>query len=245
MTAHPANRAFHRKHSAFENVRANNDFTFSFTITEQESIMLRSALAIGFTLAAINAHAAEQVRPAPPFTSISVQGPISVTVDAGAPQSLTVRGNDKFVNGLISEVVNGELRLRMQDKKFNSTNSDQRILISMPELRAFSAEGAGEIKLNKIRGDHLDVNYRGAASLNINGAVKNFTMRAEGVGEVDAKSLIANNADVRFQGVGDVQVYAKDRLDAVVQGMGSLRYFGKPRTVNKSAAGLGSVSAGE
>jgi len=210
--------------------------------------MLRSALAIGLSLATLvahGAHAAEQVRTAPPFTSISVQGPISVTVDAGAPQSLTVRGSDKFVNGLVSEVVNGELRLRMQDKKFSTTNSDQRILISMPVLRAFSAEGAGEIKLNKIRGERFDVNYRGAASLNINGTVKNFTMRAEGVGEVDARSLIANNADVRFQGVGDVQVYAKDRLDAVVQGMGSLRYFGKPRTVNKSAAGLGSVSAGE
>jgi hypothetical protein len=219
--------------------------------SDKESIMLRSALAVSLslaafaTLAAHSAHAAEQVRPTPPFTAISVQGPISVTVDAGAAQSLTVRGNDKFVNGLVSEVVNGELRLRMQDKKFNTAKGDQQILISMPELRAFSAEGAGEIKLNKIRGDRLDVNYRGAASMNINGTVKNFKMRAEGVGEVDAKSLIANNADVRFQGVGDVQVYAKDRLDAVVQGMGSLRYFGKPRTVNKSAAGLGSVSAGE
>lgn len=207
--------------------------------------MLRSALVLGLFLATLGAHAAEQVRTAPPFTAISVQGPISVTVDAGAPQSLTVRGSDKFVKGLVSEVVNGELRLRMLDKNFTTTNSDQRIVISMPELRAFSAEGAGEIKLNKIRGERLDVNYRGAASMGINGSVKNFRMRAEGVGEVDAKSLIANNADVQFQGVGDVRVYAKDRLDAVVQGMGSLRYYGKPRTVNKSAAGLGSVSAGE
>jgi hypothetical protein len=207
--------------------------------------MLRSAVVLGLSLAALGAHAAEQVRTAPPFTAISVQGPISVTVDAGAPQSLTIRGSDKFVKGLVSEVVNGELRLRMLDKKFTTTNSDQRIIISMPELRAFSAEGAGDIKLNKIRGERLDVNYRGAASMGINGSVKNFRMRAEGVGEVDAQSLIANNADVQFQGVGDVRVYAKDRLDAVVQGMGSLRYYGKPRTVNKSAAGLGSVSAGD
>jgi len=207
--------------------------------------MLRSALVLGLALTAVQAYAAEQVRTAPPFTAISVQGPISVTVDAGAPQSLTVRGSDKFLKGLVSEVVNGELRLRMLDKKFTTTNDDQRIIISMPELRAFSAEGAGDIKLNKIRGERLDVIYRGAASMGINGSVKNFKMRAEGVGEVDAKALIANNADVRFQGVGDVRVYARERLDVVVQGMGSLRYYGKPRTVNKSAAGLGSVSAGE
>jgi hypothetical protein len=207
--------------------------------------MLRSALLVALALAAAApVHADDQVRSAAPFTSISVQGPISVTVDAGPAQSLTVRGSDRFIRGLESDVVNGELRLRMRDKNFSSTK-DQHILISLPELRALSVEGAGEIKLNKIRGERLDVNYRGAGSMDINGAVKTFKMQAEGVGQVDAKALIANNVDIRFQGVGDVQVYAKDRLDAVVQGMGSLRYYGKPRTVNKSAAGLGSVSAGD
>jgi len=203
-----------------------------------------AAFALAFSAAA-GAHAADQVRAAAPFSSISVQGPISVTVDAGAAQSLTVRGSDKFVQGLVSEVVDGELRLRMRDKHFNTSSGDQRILITLPALHAFSAEGAGEIKLNKIRGERLDVSYRGAGSMDINGAVKSFRMKAEGVGQVDAKALIADNADIQFQGVGDVQVYARERLDAVVQGMGSLRYYGKPRTVNKSAAGLGSVSAGD
>jgi len=208
----------------------------------RRQLLATFALAFGATA---TVQAAEQVRSAAPFSSISVQGPISVTVDAGTAQSLTVRGNDKFVQGLVSEVVDGELRLRMRDKHFSTTSSEQRILITLPALRAFSAEGAGEIKLNKIRGERLDVDYRGAGSMDINGAVKSFKMKAEGVGQVDAKALIANNADIQFRGVGEVQVYASDRLDAVVQGMGSLRYYGKPRTVNKSAAGLGSVSAGD
>jgi hypothetical protein len=207
--------------------------------------MLRSALVVALSLAAFAAHADEQVRSAAPFTAISVQGPISVTVEAGTAQSVTVRGSDRFIKDLESEVVDGELRLRMRDKTFKSTRDDQRIVIAMPALRAFSAEGAGEIKLNKIKGERLDVNFRGAGSMDINGTVNTFKMKAEGVGQVDARTLIANNVDIRFQGVGEVQVYAKDRLDAVVQGMGSLRYYGKPRIVNKSAAGLGSVSAGD
>jgi len=115
----------------------------------------------------------------------------------------------------------------------------------MPQLRAFAAEGAGEIKLNNVQGERLDVNYRGAGSMEIKGKVNTFTMTAEGVGEVDTKALIANNADIRFRGIGDVKVYAKDKLDVSVQGMGNLSYYGKPRTVNKSVAGLGSVSAGD
>jgi opacity protein-like surface antigen len=207
--------------------------------------MRRLALVLALTVAATAAHAAEQVRAAAPFTSINVQGPISVTVDAGtAQQSLRVRGSDKFLNTVTSEVVNGELRIRMRDKNFNSNHEDQRILITMPQLRAFNAEGAGEIKLNNVRGERLDVNYRGAGSMEIKGKVNTFAMTAEGVGEVDTKALIANNADIRFRGIGDVKVYAKDKLDVSVQGMGNLSYYGKPRTVNKSVAGLGSVSAG-
>jgi opacity protein-like surface antigen len=208
--------------------------------------MRRLALVLALSLVATAAHAAEQVRAAAPFTSINVQGPISVTVDAGtAQQSVRVRGSDKFLNTVTSEVVNGELRIRMRDKNFSTSHDDQRIVITMPQLRAFNAEGAGEIKLNNVQGERLDVNYRGAGSMEIKGKVNTFTMTAEGVGEVDTKALIANNADIRFRGIGDVKVYAKDKLDVSVQGMGSLSYYGRPRTVNKSIAGLGSVSAGD
>jgi hypothetical protein len=207
--------------------------------------MRRLTLILALTFAAAAAQAADQVRTAAPFTAISVQGPISVTLEAGKPQSFAVRGSDKFINGLTSEVVNGELRVRMRDKSFSTIKGDQRIIVAVPELRAFSAEGAGEIRLNNIRGERFDVSYRGAGSMVITGQVKQLIMRAEGVGEVDTKGLIANNADIRFQGIGDVAVYAKDRLDVDVQGMGSLSYYGRPRTVNKSVAGLGSVSAGD
>jgi hypothetical protein len=205
------------------------------------TLVLAAALSIAAT-----AHADEQVRKAPAFTSISVHGPISVTVDAGKAQSLTVRGDARFLRDLTSEVVNGELRLRLpdQNKKYNSTRDEQRVVIGMPALRALEVEGAGEIKLNQVRGERLDVDYRGAGSMGINGEVKTFRMTAEGVGEVDAKALLANDVDIRFRGIGDVKVYARNRLDAVVEGMGNLTYYGKPRTVNKSASGIGSVQAG-
>ena len=203
------------------------------------------AVAAALSIAAAGAQAESEVRTTPAFTSISVQGPISVTVDAGKAQSLTVRGDPRFLKELTSEVVNGELRLHMRNKSYSSKDGDQRIAITMPELRAIAVEGAGEIKLNHIRGERLDVNYRGAGSMGINGEVKTFKMQAEGVGEVDTKALIANDVDIRFRGIGDVKVYAKNRLDAVVQGMGNLTYYGKPATVNKSVGGIGSVKAGD
>lgn len=191
------------------------------------------------------ARAEDQQRAAPTFSSIHVKGAINVTVDRNAAQSLTVRGDQRFIDNLVSEVVGGELRLSMRDDRMKTTvRGDQRVIVGLPALRAFAAEGAGEIRLNDVRGERFDVNYRGAGSLLISGEVKTFQMKAEGVGEVDARALLADNVDVNFRGVGDVRVFARNRLDANVQGIGSLTYYGKPRTVKKSASGLGSVDAG-
>jgi hypothetical protein len=202
------------------------------------------ALAAALSIAA-TAHADDQVRNVPAFTSISVHGPISVTVDAGKAQSLTLRGDARFIQDLTSEVVNGELRLDTREKNSKNWRGDPRVVITMPALRAVAVEGAGEIKLNQVRGERLDVNYRGAGSMRINGEVKAFRMQAEGVGEIDAKALAANDVDVQFRGIGEAKVTARDRLDATVQGIGNVIYYGKPRTVNKSAQGIGSVKAGD
>jgi len=206
--------------------------------------MRQFILAAALSSLALTAQGEDQQRAAPAFTSIKVNGAINVTVDRGATQSLTVRGDDKFIRSLVSEVVNGELRLSVRDDNIKSSRGEQRVIVTMPALRAFSAEGAGEIKLNDVRGERFDLNYRGAGSLQVSGAVKTLKIKAEGVGEVDTKALIAEDADVSFRGVGDISVYARNRLDATVQGIGSLTYYGKPRIVNKSASGMGSVDAG-
>lgn len=207
--------------------------------------MRQLTLAIALSLAAVAAHADEQVRTLAPFTSISVQGPVNIVVDAGATQAVSVQGSAKFLQELSSEVVDGELRLRMRNNRNTVTLGEARVVIAMPQLRAFEAAGAGETKLNNIKGERLAVRYRGAGSMRISGAVDTFKMQAEGVGDVDATTLIARNADVRFQGIGDIKVHAKEKLDVAVQGLGSLTYFGKPHTVTKSVAGLGTVRAGD
>lgn len=113
----------------------------------------------------------------------------------------------------------------------------------MPELVSFRGEGAGLMVLNNVRGDNFDVNYRGAGSLQMNGRVGHLRLNAEGVGEVLAKDLVAQDADVTFRGIGEVSVHAKNRLNASVQGLGNLTYYGKPQSVSRSVSGIGNVTA--
>lgn len=208
-------------------------------------LILAIALTLASALVSTPALADDQVRTTPAFTSIDLKGPISIEVHAGKAQSLLVRGSPKFLAMLATEVVDGELRIYLRDRDVKKISGDPRVIVMVPALRKFNMEGAGETILRDITGERFDVNYRGAGSMVISGVVTRLTLQAQGVGEVDARKLQARNADVDFQGIGSVQIYASDRLDARVQGMGELSYYGHPKTVNKSVSGIGSVKAGD
>lgn len=206
--------------------------------------MKRLALAALLSVVTLAGQAAEQVRNATPFKTINAQGPVSLVVEVGKAHSIRVEGSQKFIDRVTSEVVNGELRLGFKEKRNINISDDDRVVVTLPELTAFTGEGAGQIILNRVRGERLDVDYRGAGRVEMNGQVKRLRLNAEGVGEVDAKDLITQDADVNFRGIGAVSVHAKNRLQADVQGMGELTYYGNPRSLSKSVSGIGSVVAG-
>ena len=208
-------------------------------------LILAAALALASTLAAAPAQADEQPRTTAAFTAIDLKGPISIDVIAGKAQAITVRGAPAFLNMVVTEVVNGELRVYLREKGVQKIQGDPRVIVTVPNLRKFSMEGAGETILRNVSGDRFDVQYRGAGSMAIAGAVRQLNMQAQGVGEVDARKLIAQEANVSFQGIGSVSVYASSKLEASVSGMGELNYYGHPKTVSKSVAGIGSVQAGD
>ncbi|MGI4843794.1 MAG: GIN domain-containing protein [Janthinobacterium lividum] len=200
-------------------------------------------LAAVLSLVSVTANADEQVRSVSPFKGIAVHGPVSLVVEAGKSYSLRVQGDPRFIERVTSEVVDGELRLDMKDSTRNSLKSSDRVVVTLPSLQTFKGEGAGEMRLTNVRGERLDVNYRGAGRLSIDGEVRELRLSAQGVGEVDTKALVAQDANVSFEGIGSVNIYAKDKLNANVRGMGNLTYYGNPRVVNKSVSGIGSVVA--
>lgn len=205
--------------------------------------MKRAAIAALLTLASLSAQAAEQTREVAPFKAIDVRGPVHLVVEVGKPLSLRVEGDQKFVDNVLTQVVGGELRLNMKQTSNFQMRDHDRIVVTVPELSSFRGEGAGLVRLNNVRAERFDVNYRGAGSVQMNGQVGQLRLQAQGVGEVEAKHLVAQNADVSFEGIGSVSVHAKQRLNATVHGMGNLTYYGNPRVLSKVVAGIGSVVA--
>ena len=189
--------------------------------------------------------AAESLRTVAPFIAVSAKGAFAMTVEAGKTQSVKVSGEDAFVGALETRVVDNELQITVNGKLPKNSKGDPRVTITLPALSRIKVEGAGETIITGVASDRLDVGYMGAGRLVASGKVKYLRLNARGVGEVDTKGLHAERVDVNFSGVGDVSVYASDTINAVAKGMGSLTYYGKPKTINKSVSGIGNVSAGD
>ncbi|MFA9216632.1 MAG: head GIN domain-containing protein [Sphingomonadaceae bacterium] len=189
--------------------------------------------------------AADSVRQLPPFIAINCLGPVNVSVEAGLTQSVRVSGPDAFVAGLKTVVVDRELTISLNDKSYQKLKGNAQVTITMPSLSRLKMEGAGETLLRNINGERLDISYQGAGHVEASGKVKYLRLVARGVGEVNTRALQAERVDVNFEGVGAVSVYASELLNAIARGMGTLEYYGHPRTVNKSVEGIGSVRAGD
>jgi hypothetical protein len=190
------------------------------------------------------ARAAPQVRALAPFTGIADAGPVDLDIEVGPPQSVTVSGNDRFLAELRTEVVDGELRIDLRDYGGDHAFGHPHVTITLPRLERFTMSGAGSTVLRHMAGERLEVGYSGAGSLRADGQVKALALDVSGVGSIDARELHAESADVRVSGVGSVRVYASERLDASVGGIGSLTYYGHPKAVDTRGSGLGSIGPG-
>ena len=78
--------------------------------------------------------------------------------------------------------------------------------------------------------------------MSASGETKEADITLSGAGSVDAKNLHAVDAKVNSTGVGSVDIYATGQLDASAVGVGEINYYGKPKSVNKKAIGIGSIN---
>ena len=210
--------------------------------------MLRFVLILCGSFLFSAAASADQIYKLAAFNAIKSNGVFNVDIVAGKAQTVSVQGSDELVQQLKLQVVDGQLMIDGPQEKHNlffGADSNAKVVITLPSLRLFKGQGVGEINIKQIDGDRIDISYDGVGSVVVTGKTKWLRLKGNGVGGIDTKKLLAEDADVDFDGVGSVDIYVSNHLNAVVHGVGSLTYYGNPRSINKLADGVGSISAGK
>jgi hypothetical protein len=199
----------------------------------------------------------------------SAYGELSIA--QGGEEAITVEAEPDVLRHIETEVVEGELRIRMggawwaQVMEALRTSIDRKVIryrVTVRELRGLDLAGAARATMGTLNTDRLDLKLGGAGAIHIAaltaqalqvslsgvgqiqvaGQVMEQEVALSGAGQYHAGRLESHRATVKLSGVGDAHVWATEDLDLNLSGTGSVSYYGAPR-VKQKLSGLGRVSS--
>jgi hypothetical protein len=197
------------------------------------------------------------------FDSVEVNYPAEVFVSQGNSESVTIEADDNVLPGLKTEVRNNTLRIyyKVQDNQRVVPSKTVKIMIVVKDLKDVDFESAGELTLDGIETDDLNVSVSGAGSLELkevtarnlsvdlsgagsmsaSGNADDLRVVISGFGSYDGADMHSQTADVSLSGAGSATLWVDDELHAQISGAGSVSYYGTA-DVTKNISGIGEVS---
>lgn len=172
------------------------------------------------------------------FTSIGTEGAFNIEIVCQKDFSLEVEGDDNVLP-LVSTEVKGN-KLELSNTKSYSVNEPVTFRISVPNLEAISADGAGKIQITGVNNDKIQIYSNGAALITVSGTTKMVGVDTNGAAKIDTHNLRSAHAIVDTKGASKVDLGVCDRLDVTVSGVSHVTYRGDP-VVNKTVHGPGKV----
>jgi hypothetical protein len=176
------------------------------------------------------------------FNRLVVEGAyrVEVTCGGGRPRSLEIEADDNLLPLIKTDVEGG--RLRIHGERGMQTETMPRVRISVADLAEVSIPGASDFSLEGLDNDAFKLGVEGASKFRATGATGRFDITLDGAGLVDARDLRAANVTAVNNGAGTITVRASDSLDATVNGVGTVDYYGDPKTVNPKVNGIGKIT---
>lgn len=193
------------------------------------------------------------------FDELRIAGNFEVILEENTHPYVRINTDENLLDFIDTEVEAGILSIS-QEKKLIS-KSKIRIIIEYQELKEIRAmgatliknedylrsedlkiimEGAGVVDL-KINSDKLRVDLSGAGVISLSGEVQEQELNLMGAGKLEAFDLDSKKCDVSVGGLGGAEVYVTEKLNAKIEGVGSIKYDGHPEDLNTEIKGLGRI----
>ncbi len=204
-----------------------------------------------------------ETRPVSGFDAVEVSYPAQVLIRQGSAESLEIEAEDNLLPNLKTRVRNGRLEVfyRRENGKHVNPTKAVKITIVVKDLASVDFTSAGELTIQKLKTDNLDVslsgagnlklesvqvdglgvNLSGAGSMTASGTADNLDLNISGFGDFKGADLHGKVARVNISGAGSATVWVDEDLTAGISGAGSVRYYGSA-SVSKQISGVGSVN---
>jgi hypothetical protein len=166
-----------------------------------------------------------------------------VYVTQAETQSIRIEADDNIMKDVTAENQNGILVVGLKSGSYS--NITLRTYVSLKNIRFLSIEGAGNIEtVAPIAFPSLSCIINGAGNITLRGQGDNISCILNGAGNFNAKLFTAKNFTVILNGAGNCTATVAETLDATVNGIGTVTYYGNPTSVKTVIGGLGHITHG-
>lgn len=194
------------------------------------------------------------------FDRIELAGAYDVTVHTGAAVSVHASGDSSVLDKLTVEVRNGILVVEPKTRGWSWGNHRTvKMNITVPSLRGAELRGAGDIKVDQVKGDRFDGALAGSGDLTVDhievqaltlgihgaggatirsGRAASAQYEIAGSGDIDARGLTAETASISIAGAGGIKANAVKTASVSIMGAGDVDLTGGAKcTISKAGAG--------
>jgi len=210
------------------------------------------------------AEAATQTYSVTDFSKMRISGPFDVHVHVGGSPSARATGPKDTLDRLAVEQNGDTLVVKSLPGGWGGWPTGSRgpvvVEISVPDLRAVSVTGSGDVTVDRMHGDAVDLALSGSGSLNIGmidvgavsavmtgsgdmsltGKTRTATAILTGSGDLKAAGLVADDAQAKLVGSGDLSLGARHLAKVVLAGSGDVTISG-PAACAITRSGSGDV----
>ncbi len=193
-----------------------------------------------------------------PFHSIGLSISADVILMQG-DQNVKIEAESNIIDNISTKVKDGSWEIKFKERVRNYDKIT--IYITIPDLRAVSVAGSGDIttkgafagmdKLTlsvagsgdmKLEGEakSVSVSVAGSGDVEMTGTANKVDVSIAGSGDVNLKGLVAGSCDVSIAGSGNCKVNTNGSLDVSIVGSGDVYYTGDAK-VHSSVMGSGNV----
>ena len=200
-----------------------------------------------------------QVRKVSSFHGVSVGGGITLYISQGKEQAVAVSAaDDKDVEKIITEVKDGVLRIRLENKLWGSWgNKKLKAYVTVTTLDYLNASGGsiakitdeisvedlnadasgGSIIEGRMKGNRLNADLSGGSIYKIEGSFNNVNIDASGGSIFQDFSFAANNCAVDASGGSIISLSVNKDLKAEASGGSIINYKGPGVITSVDASG--------
>ncbi len=208
-----------------------------------------------------NGNVITKIRTVNSFNEVSVGGSFDVNLVDDKEGRITIKGEENLIPYIITEVQNGNLKVKFK-KNYNIRTTEKLVInIGFKNLKSISLGGSGNVSVMKristeklslsiggsgnIKADvntsTIKTSIGGSGSIKLAGNTQNMNCSIAGSGNIKAYSLKTEELKASIAGSGNVQINVSNKIKASVVGSGSIYYKGSPEFIDTKSVGSGNV----